>query len=398
MTPELSATRTIGKKFQFVSLGDHVRVLSGFAFDSKLFGSVGETPVIRIRDVVRGFTETYYTGSFDSKFLINRGDLLIGMDGDFNRAVWNSDPALLNQRVCKLSALPESLDQRYLYHFLQTALLKVWNATPFATVKHLSVKTIREIRIPLPSLEEQGRIADILDKADALRTKRREAIAHLDTLGQSIFNEMFGDPVLNLSGYEERELVELCLQSDDIKCGPFGTQLSKNEYKTSGIPLWGIRQVNAGFATLPPEFVDEQTAERLSAYSVVPGDIVMTRKGDVGKCAVYPRTRTAGVMHSDVLRVRLGPRVETEFISHQLHHSPAIRRQVDLISQGAIMKGINVTKLKALRVLTPPLEMQQEFTRRVATVEQLKAKHHAQLTELDNLFLSLQDRAFKGEL
>ena len=83
-------------------------------------------------------------------------------------------------------------------------------------------------------------------------------------------------------------LTALCASADDIKCGPFGTQLNKDEFREAGVPLWGIKQVNVGFAIPTKEYLEPRTAKRLQQYNLMPGDIVMTRKGTVGNCAVYP--------------------------------------------------------------------------------------------------------------
>ena len=100
----------------------------------------------------------------------------------------------LNQRVCRIKSCGGELDDGYLSHFLPGALKRIEDATPFVTVKHLSVKDIRDIEIPLPPLAEQQRIAAILDQAEALRAKRRHALTQLDTLTQSLFLDLFGDP------------------------------------------------------------------------------------------------------------------------------------------------------------------------------------------------------------
>ncbi len=113
------------------------------------------------------------------------------------------DNALLNQRVCKIDEISGDIDRGYLGRFLPVALKEIEDATPFVTVKHLSVKALNEIQIPLPPLAEQKRIAAILDAADNLRAKRRESLAELDTLLQSTFLDLFGDPVTNPMGWEE---------------------------------------------------------------------------------------------------------------------------------------------------------------------------------------------------
>ncbi len=175
-------------------LGELVEILSGFAFDSEKFGDSGEMPIVRIRDVVRGRSSTFYNGEYDKKYVLRDGDMLIGMDGEFNLAKWQGGPAVLNQRVCRIAASNGSLDDGYLFRFLPAALKAIEDVTPYVTVKHLSVKTIRDIEIPLPPLAEQRRIAEVLDRAEALRAKRRAALAQLDSLTQSLFLDLFGDP------------------------------------------------------------------------------------------------------------------------------------------------------------------------------------------------------------
>ncbi len=181
-------------------------------------------------------------------------------------------------------------------------------------------------------------------------------------------------------------LSALCASSDDIKCGPFGTQLAKDEYRTEGVPLWGIKQVNASFNLPTHEFLEPVTATKLRQYDLQPGDIVMTRKGTVGNCAIYPANFAVGIMHSDLLRLRLDTRrCDPSFLVHQLHHSPDVARQISLISGGAIMPGINVGKLKALEVLVPPITEQRRIADILDRTEALRAKRRAALAQLDAL-------------
>lgn len=302
---------------------------------------------------------------------------------------------------CKVIRPTGRIDAGYLGHYFRTAdyRSKVSRLAGGANINNLRNEHLNGLQIRLPALHEQRRIAAILDKADELRTKRRQALAQLDVLTQSIFYSMFGDPARNAHEFPKRELVDLCAARDDIRCGPFGTQLNKNEFRSAGVPLWGIKNVNKSFELPTYEFLDPATAERLDSYSILPGDIVMTRKGTVGNCSVYPENFPRGIMHSDLLRLRIDPDIaNVRFISDQLHSSRDVSHQVSLISGGAVMAGINVSKLKTIKVLVPPLADQNEYARRVTAVDRLKDHYQAQLAELDVLFASLQHRAFKGEL
>ena len=128
---------------EYVRLGDVCDFLSGFPFDSKKFtDDKKQTPLLRIRDVLRGYTTTYTSEEFDRKYLVSDGDMLIGMDGDFNIGIWRGGSALLNQRVCKVTCDDIKIDSRYVFFLLKTHLLKIWDKTTYSTVKHLSIKTL----------------------------------------------------------------------------------------------------------------------------------------------------------------------------------------------------------------------------------------------------------------
>jgi type I restriction enzyme, S subunit len=151
------------KSWERVTLKDVAEVLNGYAFSSNYFNRNKGLPLIRIRDVVSGKTETYYDGPFYDEYLIKNGDLLVGMDGDFNSAFWSSGEALLNQRVCKITTY-DLYNQMFLAYVLPGYLHVIHQNTSSQTVKHLSSKTIQSIKLPLPPKKEQARIVDKLEE------------------------------------------------------------------------------------------------------------------------------------------------------------------------------------------------------------------------------------------
>jgi type I restriction enzyme, S subunit len=185
-------------------------------------------------------------------------------------------------------------------------------------------------------------------------------------------------------------LSALCAKEDDIRCGPFGTQLSRDEFRSEGVPLWGIKHVNSGFRIATTEFLEPRTAERLAAYDLRPGDVVMTRKGTIGNCAIYPAALAPGVMHSDLLRLRVeASRCDARFLVHQLHSSPDVENQLSSMSTGAIMPGINVGRLKALEVWLPPVPEQRRIAEILDKADALRTKRRAALAQLDTLTQSI---------
>ena len=193
-----------------VKLVDICKIQYGFAFDSSLFSNSNNgMPLIRIRDVVRGFTDTYTSEAFIEDYVVNKGDLLIGMDGEFNIAEWQSEKALLNQRVCKL--IPSNtVGKRSIYYSLIKILKQIEEKTAFVTVKHLSAKELNKVEIPLPSLEEQKAIAEKLDKVSELIENRKAQLEKLNLLIKSRFIEMFGEIGTNIKGWGFKRLGDCC--------------------------------------------------------------------------------------------------------------------------------------------------------------------------------------------
>jgi type I restriction enzyme S subunit len=173
-------------------LGQFIDILSGFAFKSSHFNTEGRgLPLIRIRDVVRGTTETFYDGKYDKNYIIEPGHILVGMDGEFNCAKWRGGRALLNQRVCRITANDGKLQQEFIYRFLPLALREIEDRTPFVTVKHLSVKDIRTIAIPVPPIREQQRVIKLLKEADNIRETLNRSMVVSEELYAALLERAF---------------------------------------------------------------------------------------------------------------------------------------------------------------------------------------------------------------
>lgn len=158
---------------EFVKLVKYATVQYGYPFDSKLFSEDEKfIPLIRIRDVLPAKPSTYYSGEYLKEYIVTKGDMLVGMDGNFNMEKWNNRDGLLNQRVCKIYTKDETiLLDGFLYHYLRPLFKKIENSIQGSTVKHLSAKVINKIEIPLPPIEVQTEIVRILDKFTSLEAE-----------------------------------------------------------------------------------------------------------------------------------------------------------------------------------------------------------------------------------
>ena len=345
------------KKNQLVTLGKHIDILSGCAFPSSGFNRNNGVPLIRIRDILSGKTETYYEGSYDLKYLIKKGDLLVGMDGDFNREYWKGTDALLNQRVCKITPNPETLDKNFLYHFLQKELDKIHATTDVVTVKHLSVKKIQDIEIRLPSLKEQKRIAAILDKADAIRQKREQAIKLADDFLRAKFLEMFGTPANNIHRFPKGTIRDLV---DSVNYGTSAkASIDSGEYP---ILRMGNITYQGRWDFTDLKYLDLSVKEK-DKYLVKEGDLLFNRTNSkelVGKTAVYEEDRPMAFA-GYLIRVRPNSIGNNYYISGYLNSIHGKITLMNMCKSIVGMANINAQELQNIEILIPPKHLQDEY-------------------------------------
>ena len=254
-----------------------------------------------------------------------------------------------------------------------------------------------KIGYALPPLAEQRQIAEVLDRAEALRAKRRAALAQLDSLTQSIFLDFFGDPVTNPKGWPSKTIGDLASKFSD---GPFGSNLKSEHYTGAGVRV--IRLQNIGVA----EFVDDDKAyisERhfsgLKKHECLPRDVLIGTLGDPNlRACVQPRWLSLALNKADCVQLRPNERIANAAYVCALLNTRSTERMAKGLILGQTRLRISMGRLRGLKVPVPPLDLQRHFARRVAAVEKLKATHRASLASLDALFAALQHRAFRGEL
>lgn len=287
-------------------------------------------------------------------------------------------------------------EPRYISHFFQTPnyWAQITKSARGVAQPGVNATVLKELKIPVPPLEEQKRIADILDRAEALRAKRREALAQLDELTQSIFIEMFGDPVTNPKEWKTIECANIC---ERITVGIVVKPASY--YVSSGVPALRSLNIKPGYISLKDlvYFSENDNNTKLAKTKLKAGDLVIVRTGQPGTSAVVPADLD-GVNAIDLLIATPKPNiVDPEFLS-QFFNSSGGRSIVLTAQRGQIQKHLNVGSLNESCIPLPPIELQQEFSCCIAALEKLKTKQKTSLAELDELFASLQYRAFRGEL
>lgn len=299
---------------------------------------------------------------------------------------------------CVLRPDKYKIDPRFLFHWVKTGVFveRMVDVATGANYPAVSDAKVKASRIPLPPLTEQTRIAEILDAADALRIKRRDALAQLDTLLQSVFLDMFGDPVANPKRWETRELSET---KSKVQIGPFGSLLHKADYIADGVPVINPMHIVSGQIRPGHEqTVPEQKAATLCNYRLQAGDVVMGRRGEMGRCAIVSEAEAGMLCGTGSLFFRPDPDELSSLFLATTFSSEPMKRRLEGLSQGVTMPNLNRSMIEGLKVGLPPLSLQHAFRAIVESIERQRTRQLEHLAELDGLFSSLQSRAFRGDL
>ncbi|MBF6384149.1 restriction endonuclease subunit S [Nocardia farcinica] len=303
------------------------------------------------------------------------------------------DGAVCSKDFPKFDVDQQRADENYLLRLVQTRdfYRKVQDLSFGATNRQrVKEEEFLRLRIPLPPIEEQRRIAAILDHADALRAKRREALDRLDELTQSIFIDMFGDPVSNPKGWPTLRIGELA----KVTTGNTPSR-ERDEYYGRHIEWIKSDNINTSSAmlTAAAEYLSELGA---SVARIAPkGSILMTciagSPSVIGNVAIADRP----VAFNQQINAILPLNGQTWFWYEQLRLAKTL---VQAASTGGMKGLVSKSKLESVALLFPPVELQQSFSTRVSEVVRFKSHHIAAVASLDALFASLQSRAFRGEL
>jgi type I restriction enzyme S subunit len=378
------------------TLGDLLKVQNGFAFKSELFNDKGKgLPIVRIRDLARGFSETFYGGKHDPSFEVHNGDFLIGMDGEFRCYRWNGGRALLNQRVCRLHSFSPDINADYIFYGINDHLREIESSTSFVTVKHLSAKQIANIEMSVPPLAEQEKIVKLLDDAGELRRLRDQADHRAAALIPALFHEMFGDPNANPYAWPLKRAGSLMISCD------YGTSQKANE-EGRGVPILRMGNVAVDGRL---ELADLKSVElkdgELEKQRLKSGDVLFNRTNSrelVGKTGMWDG-RFEAVAASYFIRVRFYPEFEHPQHFTTFMNLPFMKHRLAEMARGAVgQANINSKELQSIELPVPPVPLQQQFAKRVAEISALAAEQVNSRRRVDDLFQSMLHRSFNGEL
>jgi type I restriction enzyme S subunit len=328
--------------------------------------------------------------------ILPAGSVLFSSRAPIGHVAVNTVPMATNQGFKSFVPKPDRVFAKFLYWWLRTNRAYLESLGNGATFKEVSKAIVSRIEINLPPLAEQRRIAGVMDRAEALRAKRRTALAQLDSLTQSLFLDLFGD----LGRFKAVSLESLASSKRHaLSSGPFGSSLTSKDYVDEGILVLRGLNVTGGEVSLHDcKFVSEFKARELSRSLVSPMDIVIVAVGASGFACLIPNDFPKAVMSQNFNKI--SPNLELidpKYLIFLLN-SDFIQRQFFQNITDTVRTFLSLTKIKTVSVPLPPITLQREFARRVTAVEALKTAHRKSLAELDALFAALQHRAFRGEL
>lgn len=354
-----------------IKLGDAATYINGYAFKPEDRGEEG-LPIIRIQDLTgNAYDLGYYNGEYPEKIEINDGDVLISWSASLGVYVWNCGKALLNQHIFKVMFDKAEIDKNYFVYAVRQKLDEMGRKTHGATMKHIVKKDFDATQIPYPSLEKQTEIATNLDKVSNVIENRKQELQLLDNLIKARFVELFGDMYLNSKGWSEAKLESMA----DVVSGITKGRKTKSEDLTE-VPYMAVSNVKDGYIDWTTVKTIEATQQEIEQYRLLADDVLMTEGGDpdkVGRGAIIKEPLENCIHQNHIFRVRLDESVILpEFFAEYLQHQRSKRYFLGCAKQTTGIASINMTQLRALPVLMPPLSKQEEFVLFKAQVDKSK--------------------------
>lgn len=330
-------------------------------------------------------------GYVNDESCLCRAQLPVIVFGDHTRCFKYVDfPFCMGADGIKILRPKIDADVKYLYHYFRQLRL-----TEGGYDRHF--KYLKRVDVVLPPLPEQRRIAEVLDRTEALRTKRLAALAQLDTLTQSILCDLFGDLATNTKGWPVRAVGGMVVGVTN------GMTRRRSESDSGANIVLRLRDIRSGWIDFSDVNRITLTSEESSRYEVLPGDILFIRVNGnpdyVGRCALFPGYPEPVYFNDHIMRVTLDRSVVSGVFLTFVLNGPHGKREIALHRKtSAGQHTINQDGLSRIRIPLPPMHLQDEFARRVAVIEKLRNTYQLSLIGLDEFFASLQHRAFQGEL
>ena len=323
---------------------------------------------------------------YANDYICKAETVVIGRKGSINKPIFVETPFWNVDTAFGLCANSEKLNPKYLYYFCEKFDFEKLNTT--VTIPSLTKSNLLNVEIPLPNLEKQKQIVELLDKVTSLIFLRKQQLAKLDELVKVRFVEMFGDPVSNPLHWKKVKLSELA----DIKIGPFGSLLHKEDYVTGGHPLVNPSHIINGRIIVDNDLtLTEGKYFELSAYHLKKNDVVLGRRGEMGRCAVVDEEGL--LCGTGSLLIRTNGTVTADYIQ-KIISFPTFKKTIEDMAVGQTMPNLNVPIVSNFMIIVPPLSVQKDYYDFVECVDQQKQTVQQSLEKLELMKNALMQEYF----
>ncbi|WP_457553287.1 restriction endonuclease subunit S [Desulfobacula sp.] len=393
------------KSFSYIEIGKYLKLISGFPFSSGLFSNEEGFPLIRIRDIQTSKIETYYKGPYLGTYVINRGDILVGMDGDFHVVKWWNYKGLLNQRILKIEVSNHNvISLRFIYYWLIPYIQKINDITAATTVKHLSIKDIEKASGLIPNIKKQEKIASILESIDQTIEKTEALIHKYQQIKAGLMQDLFTrgvtadgklrpprehapelykeSPVGWIPKEWEVQSLKQRVGAENIINGPFGSDLLTSELYDEGVPVLYVQDIKPGyFKRISTKHVTKHKAIALSFCNVRENDVLVAKVGSPPCDSCIYLYNEKAIVTQDVIRIRPSANINPEYISSLLN-SPFGRSTIKKISIEGTRERVSLTEFKNIKIPIPNPEEQQTIGRMLSMSQKLIDKEKSKKSKL----------------
>ena len=378
---------------EYVKLGEVATFINGYAFKPSDWKKEG-IPIIRIQNLTGNNREiNYYQGKIDEKYHVKKGEILISWSASIDVYEWKGENGYLNQHIFKVVFDKMDIDKDFFVYLIKNKLNEIKKYTHGSTMKHITKSKFDNIKIRIPSKEEQIKIANKLNKIIIIIEKQKEQLELLENLKKSQFFEMFGDPIKNEKGWEVTSMDEI-----SIKKGEYGSNKPSKIYEGGYryIRITDIKE-NGDLKEEKVGVVDEDI--EVKKYKLEEGDILFARSGaTVGKTFLYRKEFGNCIFAGYLIRFKLDiSKVNSEYIKRYTE-TEYYKKWVESCQNIVAQPNINAKKYgKELKIILPPLELQNKFATKIEAIQKLKFEIEKSLKETENLYNSLMQKFFSNK-
>lgn len=376
------------EEWKYKKLGEVCTIKAGYTPQKNELSDNGAYPYYKVADMNTLGNDVYLdiTSSYkiDANKLFPKGAIVFPKNG---AAVSTNKKRILKyDSIVDLNTgvaiFPKSINEKFAYYwFIDTDFKKYVRGGALPT---LDIKSLKDK--PFPSIDKSIQLAIVseLDKINELIRLKKEQLKDFDNLAQSIFYEMFGDPVENEKGWEVKKIGDLAI----VKTGPFGSMLHKEDYITDGIPL--VNPIHMKNFKIVPDMeftISKEKACELENYMLQNNDVIFARRGDIGRCAIVSEIEKGYLCGTGSLFVRFTEDLESVFIMYIIR-SESFSKHLVSKAKGATMLNINSNTIADLVIPLPPLPLQHLFAQRIEQIEHQKSEVQKAITDLETLLAS----------